>query len=66
MQSCCFANLDLLQPRSEGSVRKSLETRLNLLLFLPFSLPPPLSLLKLPILLCRDRSQDPGQPGRDE
>ena len=59
-------DLDLLQPRSEGSLRKSLGTRLNLLLFLPFSLPPPLSLLKLPILLCGDRSQAPGQPGRDE
>ena len=34
--------------------------------FLPFSLPSSLLLLKLPILLCRDRSQAPGQPGRGE
>ena len=33
VQSCCFANLNLLQPRSQGSVRESLGTRLNLLLF---------------------------------
>ena len=37
-----------------------------MLFFWPFSLPSPLLLLKLPILLCRDRSQAPGQPGRDE
>ena len=59
VQSCCFANLNLLQPRSQGSVRENLGKRLNLLLFLSFSLPSPspLSLLKLPILLCRERSQ---------
>ena len=33
VQSCCFADLDLLQPRFQGSVRESLGTRLNLLLF---------------------------------
>ena len=33
VQSCCFANLNLMQPRSQGSVRENLGTRLNLLLF---------------------------------
>ena len=33
VQSCCFASLDLSQPRFQGSVRESLGTRLNLLLF---------------------------------
>ena len=33
VQSCCFADLDLLQPHFQGSVRESLGTRLNLSLF---------------------------------
>ena len=36
VQSCCFADLDLSQPRFQGSVRESLGTRLNLLLFFFF------------------------------
>ena len=36
VQSCCFASLDLSQPRFHGSVRESLGTRFNLVLFFFF------------------------------
>ena len=37
VQSCCFPSLDLSQPRFQDSVRESLGTRFNLLLFFFFA-----------------------------